>query len=77
MVRTGGADGHVSVKWSTKDISAVSGADYEGSEGELKFDHGETIKTIDIVIHDSKVWQLCCEIFQVCVFQIQSLLYNF
>lgn len=54
VVRTGGADGHVSVKWSTKDISAVSGADYEGSEGELKFDHGETIKTIDIVIHDSK-----------------------
>jgi hypothetical protein len=53
--RTGGADGHVSVKWSTKDITAISGADYEGGEGELKFDHGETTKTIDIEIHDSKV----------------------
>lgn len=52
--RVGGADGHVSVKWSTKDITAVSGTDYKGDEGELKFEHGETTKTIDIEIYDSK-----------------------
>ena len=51
--RVGGADGHVS-----KDITAVSGTDYDGSEGELKFDHGETTKTIDIVIHDNQVYTL-------------------
>lgn len=52
--RVGGADGHVSVKWSTKDITAVTGSDYEGGEGILKFDHGETTKSIEIPIHDSK-----------------------
>ncbi|KAK3090451.1 hypothetical protein FSP39_011962 [Pinctada imbricata] len=51
--RIHGADGHVSVKWRTKDITAISGVDYEGGEGELKFDHGETTKNIDIHIHDT------------------------
>ena len=55
MGRTGGADGHVSVKWRTKDITAVNGKDYEGGEGVLKFDNQETSRNIDIVLHESNV----------------------
>ncbi|XP_056017579.1 sodium/calcium exchanger 3-like isoform X2 [Ostrea edulis] len=51
--RVNGADGHVSVAWKTRDITAISGKDYEGGEGVLKFDHGETSRTIDIEIFDS------------------------
>ncbi|ESO84204.1 hypothetical protein LOTGIDRAFT_92127, partial [Lottia gigantea] len=51
--RTGGADGHVSVKWKTKDMTAFSGKDFEGGEGELKFDNGETNKTITIPLFSS------------------------
>lgn len=53
--RINGADGHVSVAWKTKDITAISGKDYQGGEGVLKFDHGETCRTIDIEIFDSMV----------------------
>ncbi|XP_062620472.1 sodium/calcium exchanger 1-like isoform X2 [Saccostrea cucullata] len=51
--RINGADGHVSVAWKTRDITAISGKDYAGGEGVLKFDHGETCRTIDIEIFDS------------------------
>ncbi|XP_033750326.1 sodium/calcium exchanger 3-like [Pecten maximus] len=51
--RVNGADGHVSVKWETKDITAISGKEFEGGSGELLFDHGETNRTIDINILDS------------------------
>ncbi|KAL8586047.1 hypothetical protein ACOMHN_023690 [Nucella lapillus] len=51
--RIGGADGHVSVKWRTKDITAVNGKDYQGGEGVLKFDNQETTKTIDLVLFES------------------------
>ena len=53
--RSNGADGHVSIKWKTKDMTAHHGIDYEGGEGELKFDNGETMKNIEIFIHDTKV----------------------
>ena len=53
--RTGGADGHVSVKWKTKDITAVNAKDYEGGEGELLFDNQETSKCIDIILFESNV----------------------
>ncbi|XP_076459259.1 sodium/calcium exchanger Calx-like isoform X2 [Babylonia areolata] len=53
VARTGGADGHVSVKWRTKDITAVDGKDYKGGEGELKFDNQETSKTIDLSLFPS------------------------
>lgn len=52
--RVGGCDGHVSVKWKTTDITAVSGKDYEGGEGLLEFDNQETSKTIDIPIKDNE-----------------------
>ncbi|KAK7113649.1 sodium/calcium exchanger Calx-like isoform X2 [Littorina saxatilis] len=51
--RTGGADGHVSVKWRTKDITAINGKDYKGGEGELLFDNQETSKCIDIPLYES------------------------
>nr|KAG5703830.1 hypothetical protein BaRGS_031464 [Batillaria attramentaria] len=53
VVRSGGADGHVSVKWRTKDITAVTGQDYEGGEGELLFDNQETSRSIDIPLFES------------------------
>ena len=46
--RVGGCDGHVSVKWKTTDITAISGKDYKGGEGLLEFDNQEISKTIDI-----------------------------
>lgn len=53
--RSNGADGHVSVKWKTKDMTAHHGVDYDGGEGELKFENGETMKNIEIYIHDTKL----------------------
>ncbi|KAK6170125.1 hypothetical protein SNE40_018596 [Patella caerulea] len=51
--RLSGADGHVSVTWRTKDMTAFDGKDFEGGEGELKFDNGETSKSIDLVLFPS------------------------
>ncbi|KAL5018010.1 hypothetical protein ScPMuIL_003732 [Solemya velum] len=51
--RIHGADGHVSVTWKTKDMTAVSGKDFKGGEGTLKFDHGELNKNIKIPIFES------------------------
>lgn len=50
--RINGADGEVTIVWKTKDQSALHGKDYIGGEGTLVFDHGETVKTIDIEIID-------------------------
>ena len=59
MVRLGGADGHVSVRWSTKDITALEGKDYQGKEGLLEFDNQETTKNIIIPLFESNVRSLC------------------
>ncbi len=42
--------GTVSVNYSTTDITATSGSDYETADGTLNFDAGDTQKTISIVI---------------------------
>ncbi|RUS70487.1 hypothetical protein EGW08_021750 [Elysia chlorotica] len=55
VVRLGGADGHVSVRWSTKDITALEGKDYQGKEGLLEFDNQETTKNILIPLFESNV----------------------
>ena len=55
VVRLGGADGHVSVRWSTKDITALEGKDYQGKEGLLEFDNQETTKNIIIPLFESNV----------------------
>ncbi|CAI9720804.1 sodium/calcium exchanger 3 isoform X1 [Octopus vulgaris] len=52
--RSNGADGHVSVKWKTKDMTAHAGVDYFGGEGELTFDNGEILKNIEVFIYDTK-----------------------
>lgn len=52
VVRNGGADGRIVLKWKTSDITAVGGKDYEGGEGELVFAHGESTKDIEIKIID-------------------------
>ncbi|CAB3385331.1 Hypothetical predicted protein [Cloeon dipterum] len=52
VVRTGGADGEVSVKWRTKDKSAFSGKDFIGGEGILTFQHTETERILEIPIID-------------------------
>ncbi|XP_041362525.1 sodium/calcium exchanger 1-like isoform X2 [Gigantopelta aegis] len=51
--RINGADGHVSVTWKTKDITAKDGIDYKGGEGELQFDNQEINRTIDITLFES------------------------
>ena len=53
--RINGADGTVSVRWQTKDMSAKSNKDYVGADGILAFSHGETQKTVDILIIDTDV----------------------
>ena len=55
VTRANGCDGRVAVKWITKDLTAVSGQDYTGGEGSLVFEHGETTKMIDIIIHNALV----------------------
>ncbi|XP_029634589.1 sodium/calcium exchanger 3 isoform X8 [Octopus sinensis] len=52
--RSNGADGHVSVKWKTKDMTAHAGVDYFGGEGELTFDNGEILKNVEVFIYDTK-----------------------
>lgn len=58
--RVNGCDGHVSVKWSTSDITAKEGKDYQGKEGLLVFDNQESNKTIDITLFESKVSEMLC-----------------
>ena len=53
--RVNGADGRVTIAWKTKDMSATSGQDYEGGEGTITFEHGETTKMLGIIIHDNQV----------------------
>lgn len=52
VVRQNGADGDVEIKWRTIDKTAISGKDYQGGEGILKFKHGETQRSISIPITD-------------------------
>ncbi|BFZ17830.1 hypothetical protein BsWGS_20869 [Bradybaena similaris] len=54
VVRLNGADGHVSVKWRTKDITAIEGKDYSGKEGVLAFDNQETTKNLIIPLFESQ-----------------------
>ncbi|XP_062575827.1 sodium/calcium exchanger 3-like isoform X2 [Saccostrea cucullata] len=53
--RVNGADGKVTVRWRTKDLTAVHNKDYIGGEGNLTFEHGETSKTINLKILETDV----------------------
>lgn len=52
VVRTKGADGTAYVHWRTRSQTAKEGEDFFGGEGKLVFEHGETLKNIDIRIID-------------------------
>ena len=41
VLRQGGSDGIISVKWKTSDKSAIDGKDYTGGEGEITIRHRE------------------------------------
>ena len=58
LTRVDGCDGKVTVSWKTEDVTAISGKDYEGGEGELVFEHGETAKMVEIAIHNDLVSSL-------------------
>ena len=53
--RSNGCDGKVMLKYSTEDMTAVSGKDFEGGENTITFEHGETTKCIEITIYDDQV----------------------
>ena len=55
MERLNGADGRISLKWKTDDMTAKAGQDYEAGDSELVFEQGETTKTIEIAIYDDQV----------------------
>jgi len=67
VTRANGCDGRVAILWVTKDLTAVSGQDYDGGEGALVFEHGETTKMIDINIINDLVmrfsYTLYCRLF--------------
>jgi len=46
--RVRGCDGNVSVKYATREGSAIAGQDFEETSGELTFQHGETSQSITI-----------------------------
>jgi solute carrier family 8 (sodium/calcium exchanger) len=53
--RVNGCDGKVTLTWKTEDVTALSGKDYEGGEGTIVFEHGETAKMIEIPIRNDLV----------------------
>lgn len=55
--RLNGADSTVKVTWKTDDMTAHHGKDYEGGEGTLIFEHGETTKTLELVIYDDQEFE--------------------
>ena len=55
ITRENGCDGRVSVSWKTEDMSARNKKDYEGGEGTITFEHGESTKTLEITIYDDQV----------------------
>ncbi|KAH9365929.1 hypothetical protein HPB48_015009 [Haemaphysalis longicornis] len=55
VIRTKGADGMAYVHWRTRSQTAKEGEDFVGGEGKLVFEHGETLKNIDIPIIDDFV----------------------
>jgi hypothetical protein len=56
VVRTGGASGAVSVRYSTIDGNALAGQDYRIATGVLTFADGETSKNIPITLMNDNVY---------------------
>jgi len=66
--RNDGCDGRVTVKYRTKDITALAGKDYEAKDEEVVFNHGEVTQTISIKLHDDDVFNED-KIFEVQVYE--------
>jgi solute carrier family 8 (sodium/calcium exchanger) len=69
IVRSNGADGQVTLRWKTEDLTAVCGRDYIGGEGSITFAHGETSKILEIPIVDDQVEEKN-ESFKVDLFEV-------
>lgn len=57
VLRIGGSDGEVTVKYKTVDGSAIAGDDYEPAMGELVFKHQETTKSIKVNLIDDDSYE--------------------
>ncbi len=57
VVRTGGADGNVSVDYASSDGTAVGGVDYGAVSGTLDFLDGETSKAVTLSIVDDSEFE--------------------
>lgn len=57
VVRTGGAEGMVSVDYATSDGSGINGTDYSTTKGTLTFENKQTSKTFGIPITNSVLAQ--------------------
>jgi hypothetical protein len=55
VTRTGSTASSASVSYSTADVSAVTGSDYNGTSGTLSFAAGETSKSFTVRILDDTV----------------------
>ena len=55
VTRTGSTAGSATVSYSTADVSAVTGSDYNGTSGTLSFAAGETSKSFTVRILDDTV----------------------
>ena len=54
VIRKQGSDGEIGVSWRTIDKKAVSGKDFIGGQGELKFKHGE----VKLSLTKRKFWNV-------------------
>ena len=52
VIRTGGADGLVTTRWRTINMSAERNTHYFAEEHKLYFEHGETSQPIELEIND-------------------------
>lgn len=66
VIRTGGHKGHVTVKYHTESGTAMEGHDFEGTQGEIEFEHGEMERVIAINIIDDATYEKQ-EYFTVCL----------
>jgi Calx-beta domain len=57
VVRTGGSSGTVSVLYSTQDITATAGQQYEAVSGILRFASGELKKTLSLRVFDKEAYE--------------------
>eukprot|EP00930_Biecheleria_cincta_P047101 TRINITY_DN32589_c0_g1_i1.p1 TRINITY_DN32589_c0_g1~~TRINITY_DN32589_c0_g1_i1.p1 ORF type:complete len:827 (-),score=142.55 TRINITY_DN32589_c0_g1_i1:24-2504(-) len=56
VMRLGSLKGQVKVEYFTEDASAKAGIEYEEIAGELVFEDGEDLKTVEVTIFDDDRW---------------------